>query len=324
IEGTDIEVGTKIAGRVERINVEEGDKIKEGDIIALISSEEIRASVDAAEAKCLYWENKKNQAEVALNLTKKLVEERINKARSDLASAKAMLEREKANMELAKKDFERYRELFKKKFVPKNIFDKYEIEYTSALKDVEVAEMELKEAKENLKIAKIERLNIPIKEKEVENAKKMLALSRAEYRRVKATLNDTIIRAPCSGIVLDKIVELGEVVTQGTPIVRIVDPKTLYLKVFIPNLDVGKVSYGDEAKIYPDALPNKSYDAVVTYISDEAEFTPKNVETKEQRVELVFEVKLSIKDVDELLKVGMPAEACIKYDENLDWSSYSR
>jgi len=324
IEGTEVEVGTKVEGRVEKLLFREGDTVKEGDMIAFISSKQISASVDAAKAKLLLWENKKHQAETDLVLTKQLVKERIHKAEIDITAAKAKLESERANLAIAEKNFKRCRNLLDKKVVSKSLYEKFQLEYISAKKDVRVSEMQVKQAEENLVIAKTERLKIALKENEVKNTTTMLELTQAELAEKEATLADTEITAPCSGIILQKIVEPGEVVAVGTPIVRMVDPETFYLKVFIPNQDVGKLQLGNKAKIYPDALPDKTYNAIVTYISDKAEFTPKNVETRQQRVELVFEVKLSITNPERLLKDGMPAEASIKYEENRDWSEYRR
>jgi membrane fusion protein YbhG len=324
IEGIEVEVGTKVEGRIKRLLVKEGDTVNDGDTIALISSEQIKASVDAAKAKLLYWENKKGQAETDLMLTRQIVREQINKAEHDLEAAHAELEREKATLETGEKNFEGYTSLLQQNVVSKSLWEKFQLEYISAQKNVRVSEMRVKQAEAYLVLVNAERLNINLKENEVQNAVHMLESARAELEEREATLADTKLTAPSSGIILQKIVEPGEIVTVGTPVVRMVDPGTYYLEVYIPNQEVGKIQLGNTARIYPDALPDKIYDATVTYVSDRAEFTPKNVETKQQRVELVFKVKLGITNPDRLVKDGMPAEACIRYDEKRDWSECRR
>ncbi len=194
IEGIEVEVGTKVEGRIKRLLVKEGDTANDGDAIALISSEQIEALVDAAKAKLLYWENKKGQAETDLMLTRQIVSEQINKAQHDLEAAHAELEREKATLETAEKNFERYTNLLQQNVVSKSLWEKFRLENISAQKNVRVSEMRVKQAEAYLIMVNAERLNINVKEREVKNAIQLLEVARAELDEREATLADTKLK----------------------------------------------------------------------------------------------------------------------------------
>ena len=202
-------------------------------------------------------------------------------------AAEARLKEADANLNLAKIEFERYERLFKANAVAKMEYDHVENSFIRAREEAIAAQ------------------------KEVD--------------KTGADVEDTKIVAPLSGTVVTKIVRKGEVIAAGTPIATIINMDDLYLKVFLTTETAGKVSLGDEARIYPDALPGKPFDAYVEFIGEKAEFTPKNVETKSQRAKLVFEIKLKIVDNKaRMLKPGMPCEAVIKIDRNVSWPSYHR
>lgn len=147
-------------------------------------------------------------------------------------------------------------------------------------------------------------------------AKEDVVIAQNEVNKLMADLNDTVIYAPISGQIVSKIVHPGEVISSGVPLVTMINMDDLYLKIFIPTEMIGKIQVGDEALIYPDSLPNTAFTAKVKKINSKAEFTPKNIETKSQRANMVFEVKLKIIDNKERkLKPGMPAEAQINLSE---------
>lgn len=133
----------------------------------------------------------------------------------------------------------------------------------------------------------------------------------AALRTAEARLRDTVLYAPLSGVVLRKNVEEGETVTAGTAVYTIGDMESPWVKVYVKEDKLGWVKLGQKAAVSVDSYPGKVYDGVVTYISSEAEFTPKNVQTKEERVKLVFGVKVSVKNVNDELKPGMPADVKI-------------
>ena len=138
-----------------------------------------------------------------------------------------------------------------------------------------------------------------------------LQLSRASLRTSDVKLKDTVIYAPLNGVVLRKNVEEGETVGTGTMLFTIGDLENPWVKVYVKEDKLGFVKLGQRAEVKTDTYPGKVYEGTVTYISSEAEFTPKNVQTKEERVKLVFGVKVSVKNVNHELKPGMPADVLI-------------
>jgi HlyD family secretion protein len=122
-----------------------------------------------------------------------------------------------------------------------------------------------------------------------------------------------VIYAPVSGVVLRKNVELGETVSPGIPVYTIGDLENPWIKVYVKEDKLGFVKLGQKAKITVDSYPGKVYEGKISYISSEAEFTPKNVQTQEERVKLVFGIKVSVKNINDELKPGMPADARIVF-----------
>ena len=133
----------------------------------------------------------------------------------------------------------------------------------------------------------------------------------AALRTFEVKLKDTVIYSPVSGVVLRKNVEAGETVSAGTPVYTIGDLENPWIKVYVKEGKLGLVKLGQKAEIRTDSYPGKIYEGTVTYISSEAEFTPKNVQTQEERVKLVYGVKVSVKNVNDELKPGMPADVKI-------------
>ncbi|MFH1305180.1 MAG: efflux RND transporter periplasmic adaptor subunit [Candidatus Omnitrophota bacterium] len=204
-----------------------------------------------------------------------------------IARAEARLRETESDLNLAELEYQRYARLFRERAVAKTEYDHVENRYV--------------QAKENVVAAK------------------------REIDKLKADIEDTTIVAPISGVIVTKIVRKGEVIASGTPLVTIINMDDLYLKVFLSTDIAGKVNLGDEARVFPDALPDEEFKAVVDRIAEKAEFTPKNVETKSQRAKLVFQIKLKIlENTDHRLKPGMPSNGAIKIDKKASWQSYQQ
>ena len=140
-----------------------------------------------------------------------------------------------------------------------------------------------------------------------------LQLSRASLRTAEVKLKDSVMYAPLNGVVLRKNIEEGETVGAGTMVITIGDLEHPWVKVYVKEDELGAVKLGQKADVVVDSFPNKQYAGMVTYISSDAEFTPKNVETKEERVKLVFGVKVSVTNQNNELKPGMPADVRIHF-----------
>lgn len=144
-----------------------------------------------------------------------------------------------------------------------------------------------------------------------EVATSQIELSRAALRTADVRLQDSVLFSPLSGVVLRKNVEEGETVSAGTPVFTIGDLESPWIKVYVKEDKLGLVKLGQKAEVSVDTFPGKKYEGTITFISSEAEFTPKNVQTREERVKLVFGIKVSVKNEKGELKPGMPADVKI-------------
>lgn len=155
---------------------------------------------------------------------------------------------------------------------------------------------------------------------EVDVQSAALKEARAELAEQQRYLDEMTIRAPTAGTVLVRTIERGEWVQPGTPLFTMVDLGQLYLKIYVPEPDIGKVVHDQPARVSVDAFPNRFFPARVSKIANEAEFTPKNVETREERVKLVFAVELALdENPGGVLKPGMPADAVVRLEDGPEW-----
>ncbi|OGW26752.1 MAG: hypothetical protein A2X56_10245 [Nitrospirae bacterium GWC2_57_13] len=196
--------------------------------------------------------------------------------------------------------------------------DEYESQVAQLRAGLRNAEAELEKAKKDHERAAFLYENGAISAQLMDNAQKAYDVGRyrvqeatAALRTSEARLHDTAIHAPVSGVVLRKSIEAGETVGAGTPVLAIGDLENPWIKVYVKEDKLGLVKLGQKAEVTVDSYPGKVYDGTVTYISSEAEFTPKNVQTQEERVKLVFGVKVSVKNEKDELKPGMPADVKI-------------
>ncbi len=151
-------------------------------------------------------------------------------------------------------------------------------------------------------------------------AKAQCGVSTATLQEVLSLKDDLTIHAPAKGIITTRIVDEGEIVAAGSPLFDIVDLDRLYLKVYVPEKQIGKVRLGLPARIYTDAFPDKPFFATVRYIASRAEFTPKEVQTPDERVKLVYAVKLYLtENPGHKLTPGLPADAVIRWKEGIEW-----
>ncbi len=225
----------------------------------------------------------------------KSVKEEVSAAYQNKLLAESYLLKSKVNLEQAKRDLERYKKLYKDGVISKRELELAELNYKSALADFEVNQKFISQAEAKYK-----------------SALQQLKEAKIVYRKTK-------IYAPTDGVILSRPAEVGEVVSPGRPIYTMVNLQRLYVKVYIPEPKLGKVKLGSPARVYVDAYKNRYFKGRVTRIYEQAEFTPKNVETKEERVKLVFGAEVSVENKEGLLKPGMPADVVIKLDPKAEW-----
>lgn len=234
VEVTEVNVGFKIPGRLQKLYADEGMTVVQGDKLAILDSAEL--------------------------------ESMVNQGRASVRNAEAQFEK-------ARKDYDRYQALFRDGVIASQQMDASKSAYDVALSQ--------------------------------------LQLSQAGLRTAEVKLHDSVIYAPLHGVVLKKHIENGETVGTGAAVFTIGDLENPWVKVYVKEDRMGLVKLGQKAEVSVDSFSQKRYEGIVTYISSEAEFTPKNVQTKEERVKLVFGVKVRVTNQNDELKPGMPADVKI-------------
>ena len=287
IEAVEVNVAAKAGGQVLELSVEEGARVAPGDRLALID----HAILDI----------QLRQAEAGVRLAEAQLALLVKGARSeDIRQAEAALKQAEAALKVAEDDARRMRELFRTGSVTSKQADDAESRLTVAAAQHNAA---------NEALRKVRKLARP---EEVRAAEARLDQARAAAELLAKSIADCAITAPSAGVVTHKVVEKGEFVTPGSTVLTLSELDSVYVMIYLTEREIGRVRLGDAADVGIDAFPGRAFPGRVTYISPEAEFTPKNVQTKEDRVKLVFGVKVEIENREGLLKPGLPADATIR------------
>jgi HlyD family secretion protein len=287
IEAVEVSVAAKTSGQVEKVLVEEGARVQTGDQLAVIDSDSLAIQL--------------RQAEAGVDLAESQLQLLLKGARvEDVRQTEEAAKQAETNLFLAGEDLKRIRSLFEKESATAKMRQDAEARYQVAQAQHEAAEQAL------LKVRKLSR------PEEVRAAQARLAQAEAGRDLLKKTIADATIISPASGIVTHKAVEPGEFVGPGTPLLTIADLGNVRLNIYVTEVELGRVRLGQRAEIRIDSHPDRSLNGTVIFISPEAEFTPKNVQTREERVKLVYRVKIEVPNPESILKPGMPADASIK------------
>jgi HlyD family secretion protein len=234
----------------------------------------------------------------------------------------------RAALEDARRNKERYDQLFSRNVVSEKDRDAAQLRYETALKeygrarqnfamlkegyrreDIDTARARLKEAQAAVKLARSNLKRIDVAERDVDAGRAAVDAARAALELAKIQLSYTELRAPFDGIIVSRNIEPGEVVSSGQEVFSISNLSEVDLKVFVPETEIGKVKPGQAVSVKIDTFPDKTYRGWVAFVSPEGEFTPKIIQTHKERVKLVFLVKITIPNPQLELKTGMPADA---------------
>jgi HlyD family secretion protein len=287
IEAVEVRIASKIPGEVKSILVEEGAPVKRGDVLALVD----HANLD----------DQLRQAEAAVDLAQAQADLVRKGARAeDIRQAEEALKQAAAGLEVADKDAARARELLLKGGATVKQNDDAEARLS-------VARAQHQQAVEMLK--KVRAISRP---EEIRAADARLAQARAAADLLRRTILDCTVVAPADGVITRRLAQPGEYVIPGAGLLVLSRLDSVHVMIYLATPELGLVRLGDAADVTIDAFPDRPFPGRVTYISSEAEFTPKNVQTKDDRVKLVFGVKIEIPNPEGLLKPGLPADAAIK------------
>ena len=287
IEAHESLVSFKVTGRILALPVDEGMTLKTGDLVARLDNEDYRQQMAEDESTI-----RVRDRQLALGLA--------GSRAQDIEAAKLAVLDAQADLEQKKKDFARYQALYEKDEIPGQTRDLAATNVTRAQTSCDRAQQIYNELVEGTR-----KEELAVEHSNVQQADQNLQMSRIR-------LTYTVLRAPFNGVVLVRQAELGEVVSPGTPIVTLADLDHLWVRVYVPETDLGKVHWGQVVDVQTDTYPDKIYHGRISFISSEAEFTPKSVQTEKERVTLVYRVKVDVENPNRELKPGMPADTYIK------------
>ena len=286
IEAHESVVSFKVQGRIVELPVQEGQYVKQGDLLAKLDDDDYRQQVSVDEATVATRE-----AELQLAVAGSRVQE-IQAAKQSLIDAQA-------DLALKRTEYKRRQALLAEQGVSKEDVDSARTQ----LKRAQATYERIKQTHDQI-VEGTRKEEIAVRRANLDSAREALKMSRVK-------LAYTVLSAPVSGVVLVRQAELGEVVAAGTPVVTIADVDHLWMRGYLNETDLGRVKWGQSAMVRTDTYPGKAYNGRVSFISSQAEFTPKSVETHKERVTLVYRIKIDLENPNHELKPGMPAEAVI-------------
>jgi HlyD family secretion protein len=347
IEVTEVNVSSKVTGRIAALHADEGADVKRGDPLATLAGEELEAQLRQARATLQSAEAKLRQARIALRVEPITVQSQIRQAEEGLRVAeervrmltigsrvqeveegRANVNQALARQEIARLTRDRFRGLLADGAISEQDFDRTETDLQAAdaavraarerlsllqegarAEDIRMAQAERDRAAAALEAARAAAANVDIRQQEVRVAEAAVREAQANAERLATQVAELRVFAPLDATVLTKAAEPGEVIAANKPILLLGDLDHPWIKVYVPETALGKIRLGDTARVFIDSFPGQAFPGQVTWISDQAEFTPKNIQTAEERVNLVYAVKISIQNAQRRLKAGMPADA---------------
>jgi HlyD family secretion protein len=303
IEAVEIDVSTKIAGRIREILVEEGDFIKAGQVLAYMDTEQLQARRRQAEAQL-------QRAIINVDTAKSLVVQR----QAERRVATAVIAQREAQLDATERKLARSEQLARTDTVSRQVLDDDRATAQAAKAAVAAAQAQLAASEAAISAAKAL----------VVDAGAAVDAAGAEIETITADINDSTLRSPRDGRVQYRVAQTGEVLFAGGRVLNLVDLGDVYMTFFLPAGQAGRVALGAEVRLVLDAAPQYVIPARVSFVADVAQFTPKTVETEEERQKLMFRVKAQIppellrKHIHQV-KTGLPGRAYVRLDPQAEW-----
>jgi HlyD family secretion protein len=347
IELTEVNISFKVPGRLIERAVDEGDAVKKGMIVARLDKEQLVSQRDRARAAVAGAESLLVQQQTAIEYQSAVLEgtilqrgAEVTGAQARLAAlvagsrtqekeqARAALERAQTEYDRAASDWKRAQTLIQNQDISSADFDQYRARFETAeaqlktaqqqlglvlegprSEDIDAARAQLAQAQAALQLAQAQRLELKRRREELVTRTSDITQRRAELSVLNVQFSDTDAVSPIDGVVLVKSAEVGEVLAAGASVLTVGDIDHPWLRVYIGERDLGRVRLGDRVAVTTDSFPGKVYRGRVSFIASEAEFTPKQIQTSEERVKLMYRVKIEVENPRHELKSNMPADA---------------
>jgi HlyD family secretion protein len=347
IELDEVSIAFKTAGRLIERDVDEGSTVKKGQVVARLDNEQLLAQRDRETAALASAESQLAQGETSLAWQKANQEADLEQKKADLASNEARLlelkngsrpqeiEQSKAaaasaqaELDRARRDWDRAQVLYKHDDISTAQYDQYRSRWQEAeaslneakqrealvlagprTEQIEAASALVMKARAALRMTEANSLEIKRRQEDLAARRAEVARSKANIALINSQLADAVAVSPVDGVVLVKAADVGEVLSPGTTVVTIGDIDHPWLRAYISETDLGRVKLGAAVKVTTDSYPGKVYEGRISFISSEAEFTPKQIQTQEERVKLVYRIKINVENPRHELKSNMPADA---------------
>ncbi|BCT36158.1 glycoside hydrolase family 43 [Pseudomonas protegens] len=271
LEATEVQIASKIPGRLAEVRVNEGDKVLQGQLLARMDTRTLEAQRSQAEAEVL-------------------------RARENLSAAEANVQLRQSELLLANQELKRSQELFRRGFASQQIIDQQQARLNTGNAAVLAAQAQ------------------------VAAVKAAIGAALAQVAQLTSEIDDSSLRAPIDGIIQLRLAEPGEVLGAGGRVLLLIDPNDQYMNLYLPASVTGRLTVGDESRIVLDALPNQPLPAKISFVAAKSQFTPKEVETRDERQKLVFRVKVRLTQPAAVpqAKPGMPGAGYVR-TATVDW-----
>ncbi|MEN5091298.1 HlyD family efflux transporter periplasmic adaptor subunit [Pseudomonas protegens] len=271
LEATEVQIASKIPGRLAEVRVNEGDKVLQGQLLARMDTRTLEAQRSQAEAEVL-------------------------RARENLSAAEANVQLRQSELLLANQELKRSQELFRRGFASQQIIDQQQARLNTGNAAVLAAQAQ------------------------VAAVKAAIGAALAQVAQLTSEIDDSSLRAPIDGIIQLRLAEPGEVLGAGGRVLLLIDPNDQYMNLYLPASVTGRLTVGDESRIVLDALPNQPLQAKISFVAAKSQFTPKEVETRDERQKLVFRVKVRLTQPTAVpqAKPGMPGAGYVR-TAPVDW-----
>jgi len=350
IEFRKIDIAFKTAGKLIELNAEEGSNVHVGQVLARLDREQMTrirerdtAGIDVAQSNLQQLRTAIQYQQTTLASELNLRRAEIRQARAklqelldgarpqELAQARAQLNDLRVVHDQAKREYDRAQKLIAQEDISQSQFDQFKARYDSTAAQVQSAEQRLgliaegprktdiESARANvsrgeaaLKLTEAQRLDIQRKHEDLSARRADVERSKASVGVIDSQLSDTVVSSPVDGVVMIKSADPGEVLAAGTPLLTLGEIDKPWLRGYVPQSKLGRIQLGMPVSIKSDSYPDKTYQGKISFIASEAEFTPKQIQTNEERVKLVYRIKVEVENPNRELKLNMPVDAEIR------------
>jgi HlyD family secretion protein len=325
VEARFIRVGSKVGGRIDKVLVREGDSVQPGQVLVTFDDKELQAALGQSRAA---WEKAHTgsrpediaQSRAATAEAKAEFEQRKNGyRREDVAAAQADLDRANAEEVRTRNDFDRYDALAKKDLVSRQQRDAAEASWKVASAQQKNAEQKLSQLQEGYRpeeiaAAEARYRQMQAMETKMERGSRVedVDLAKAAYNYDEARIREAQVVSPSAATVEVLDVRPGDLIAPNTPVATLLERDQIYIRIYIPETEIGHVRLGQQAEVRVDSFPKTVFNGVVEQINEQAEFLPRNVQTRSERVHEVIGVKVRVNDTTGGVRSGMAADVKLK------------